>query len=56
MSSSYTSEYPDGAVFKTEYQRFFEEFYRISDTPDAHGEDFSLQGWMMSGMDDVKDG
>lgn len=32
---SYTSDYPDLA-FSAEYMRFFQDFYRISDTPDAH--------------------
>lgn len=35
--SSYTSEYPEGTAFKKEYKEFFEEFYQISDTGDAHG-------------------
>ncbi|QDS73594.1 hypothetical protein FKW77_001545 [Venturia effusa] len=34
--SSYTSAYPSGTEFKASYKTFFEEFYRISDTPDAH--------------------
>lgn len=32
---SYTSEYPSTQV-DTSYKQFFEEFYKISDTPDAH--------------------
>jgi len=32
---SYTSEYPSTQIDPS-YRRFFEEFYKISDTPDAH--------------------
>jgi len=32
---SYTSEYPSTQIDPL-YRRFFEEFYKISDTPDAH--------------------
>ncbi|PSN67940.1 hypothetical protein BS50DRAFT_572921 [Corynespora cassiicola Philippines] len=33
--SSYASEYP-AVEFDPAYKKFFEEFYAISDTPDAH--------------------
>jgi hypothetical protein len=33
--SAYTSEYPS-VEFDAAYRDFFEEFYSISDTPDAH--------------------
>ncbi|KAL1305560.1 hypothetical protein AAFC00_007166 [Neodothiora populina] len=36
--SSYTSEYPAGVQIDPEYKAFFERFYQISDTPDAHDE------------------
>jgi hypothetical protein len=36
--SSYTSAYPPSVEIKQEYKTFFEEFYRISDTLDAHEE------------------
>lgn len=32
---SYASEYPDIGIDPT-FKRFFEDFYAISDTPDAH--------------------
>lgn len=35
--ASYASAYPEGAVFKKEFKKFFEEFYQISDMGDAHG-------------------
>jgi hypothetical protein len=37
MSSSYTSSYP-GTTFSPAYKQFFESFYKISDTPDAHAQ------------------
>lgn len=33
--SAYASEYPP-VEFDAAYKEFFEEFYRISDSPDAH--------------------
>lgn len=33
--ASYTSEYP-AVEFDPAYKKFFEDFYRISDTPDVH--------------------
>ncbi|KAF2092313.1 hypothetical protein K490DRAFT_70916 [Saccharata proteae CBS 121410] len=36
MSSQYTSEYPKDIPFDAAYKRFFEEFYKMSDTPDAN--------------------
>lgn len=39
---SYTSEYPAGAQFDPAYKAFFERFYQISDTPEAH-EEYSKQ-------------
>jgi len=35
MSHSYTSEYPDVPI-NPAIRQFFEKFYEISDTPDAH--------------------
>lgn len=35
---SYKSEYPSGLKFDASYKQFFEHFYEISDTPDAHEE------------------
>ena len=32
---SYTSSYPDLGIDR-DYNRYFESFYEISDTPDAH--------------------
>lgn len=40
--SSYASEYPAGEQFDPAYKQFFERFYQISDTPDAH-EEYSNQ-------------
>jgi hypothetical protein len=40
--SSYTSEYPSGSDFDSEYKSFFERFYETSDTPGAH-EKYSKQ-------------
>ena len=40
--SSYTSEYPSGNEFDSEYKIFFERFYKTSDTPGAH-EEYSKQ-------------
>jgi len=39
---SYTSQYPAGVQFDADYKTFFERFYQISDTPDAH-EEYSKQ-------------
>lgn len=39
--SSYASEYPSGN-FDPAYKAFFERFYQISDTPEAH-EEYSKQ-------------
>jgi hypothetical protein len=36
MSHSYRSEYPAGTEIDNGIKQYFEEFYRISDTPDAH--------------------
>ncbi|ORY14911.1 hypothetical protein BCR34DRAFT_598817 [Clohesyomyces aquaticus] len=36
MPSAYMSEYPTGVSFDPAYKTFFEEFYAISDSPDAH--------------------
>jgi hypothetical protein len=33
--SAYTSEYPS-VEFDGDFKKFFEEFYAVSDTPDAH--------------------
>lgn len=33
---SYASEYPAGVDFDPEYKKFFEDFYKTSDTPDVH--------------------
>lgn len=33
--SEYSSSYPD-VSFPASYRKFFEEFYKTSDTPDAH--------------------
>ena len=41
-ASQYTSSYPDNVPFDTKYRDFISEFYRISDTPDAH-EKYSQQ-------------
>jgi hypothetical protein len=35
-SSQYTSTYPPNLPFSPKYRDFISEFYRISDTPDAH--------------------
>ena len=35
---SYKSEYPSGLEFDSSYKQFFEQFYKFSDTPDAHEE------------------
>jgi hypothetical protein len=37
MSSPYTSSYP-GTSFSPSYKRFFESFYQISDSADAHSQ------------------
>jgi hypothetical protein len=34
--TSYISEYPSSIPFDAAYKKFFEDFYAISDTPDAH--------------------
>ncbi|PVI02910.1 hypothetical protein DM02DRAFT_558876 [Periconia macrospinosa] len=36
MSSAYASEYPADVPFDPAYKKFFEDFYAVSDTPDAH--------------------
>ncbi|KAG0646719.1 hypothetical protein D0Z07_6239 [Hyphodiscus hymeniophilus] len=36
MSHSYASEYPPGVQVDEGIKAFFEEFYKTSDTPDAH--------------------
>ena len=35
-ASQYTSDYPEGVPLSPQYKDFFENFYRISDTADAH--------------------
>ena len=34
--SSYTSKYPSSVPFDPAFKHFFEDFYAVSDTPDAH--------------------
>jgi len=36
MSHSYKSEYPAGVEIHAGIKTFFEEFYKLSDTPEAH--------------------
>jgi len=36
MSSSYKPEYPAGVEIDVGIKTFFEEFYKLSDTPEAH--------------------
>jgi hypothetical protein len=36
MAHSYKSEYPQGVQVDDGIKAFFEEFYKTSDTPDAH--------------------
>ena len=36
MPHSYTSQYPPNIQIDKGIKAFFEEFYKISDTPDAH--------------------
>ena len=36
MTHTYKSQYPPGTVIDEGIRTFFEDFYRISDTPDAH--------------------
>ncbi|KAF2637270.1 hypothetical protein P280DRAFT_113591 [Massarina eburnea CBS 473.64] len=36
MAHSYTSEYPSSVSFDPAYKKFFEDFYKVSDTPDIH--------------------
>jgi hypothetical protein len=36
MAHSYKSEYPPGVQIDDDIKAFFEEFYKTSDTPDAH--------------------
>ncbi len=36
MGSPYTSQYPEGVVVPPAVVEFFQEFYKTSDTPDAH--------------------
>lgn len=36
MTHSYKSEYPSSPTIDAGIQKFFEEFYEISDTPDVH--------------------
>jgi len=36
MSHSYKSEYPAGVEIDAGIKTFFEEFYKLSDTPEAH--------------------
>ena len=38
MSSSYASQIPPATIFDPAKRKFFEEFYAVSDTPDAHEE------------------
>lgn len=42
MGSQYASSYPEGVTFSPQYKDFFQHFYQISDTPDAH-EQYSQQ-------------
>jgi len=36
MSHTYKSEYPAGVEIDVDIKTFFEEFYKLSDTPEAH--------------------
>ena len=36
MANQYSSQYPAGVDFPAKYKNFLEEFYKISDTPEAH--------------------
>lgn len=36
MSHSYSSQYPPGVEVDAGIKQFFEEFYKTSDTPEAH--------------------
>lgn len=36
MAHSYASEYPTGVEVDAGIKQFFEDFYKTSDTPDAH--------------------
>jgi len=38
VMGSYKSKYPSGLEFDSSYKQFFEQFYKFSDTPDAHEE------------------
>lgn len=38
IMSVYVSEYPTGVEMDPAFKAFFERFYEISDTPDAHEE------------------
>ncbi|KAB8343187.1 hypothetical protein FH972_022777 [Carpinus fangiana] len=42
MPQSYASDYPQGIQVDPEFKAFFEDFYKISDTPEAH-EKYSQQ-------------
>ena len=42
MASQYASSYPVAISFNPQYKDFFENFYKISDTPEAH-EQYSEQ-------------
>jgi hypothetical protein len=49
-SSQYRSEYPPNLSLSGTYRDFIENFYHISDTPDAHGEyaeQFALQARLL---------
>lgn len=36
MAGQYVSAYPEAVPFAPQYKDFFENFYKISDTPEAH--------------------
>jgi hypothetical protein len=36
MPHSYTSEYPSGVQIDDGIKKYFEDFYKTSDTPDLH--------------------
>ena len=38
MAHSYKSQYPSGVAVDPSIVEYFQDFYRISDTPDAHDE------------------
>lgn len=57
--SQYKASVPENGTVKTDIIRFFENFYKLSDTPDAHDEyrqQFTKDATLIMGPNESKGG